>query len=208
MKNLLLTLALVAFLPHFSFTQIHCGLVELVPNTSVNELLTFDDFSKYEGGMIINSVAKVRVKVEDQAVPDPLCSWSLTMQVDNNPGAGTPVDEWEELTQYGNGLNSNPTIDFLEVRVRNACQTSPIDGTFVTFTNNGDLIDIIAPIIPVTPPDVVAAGSCASGVNGSGSYLTDYSEFNFDIDIRVKPDFTLNPGIFQLNITFHLEENP
>jgi hypothetical protein len=202
MKNLLLTLFLLPIIQLYN-AQIHCGSVELVPNTSINELLTFDEFSKYQGGMIINSVAKVRVRVLDKAIVDPLCSWSLTMQIGNNPGAGTPITEWEELTLYGNGLNANPSIDFLEVRVRNGCQTSPIDGVFQTFTNNGDLIDIIAAAIPITP-----AGSCANGVNGPGSYLTFYNEFNFDIDIRVKPNFTLNPGIFQLNITFHLEENP
>jgi hypothetical protein len=207
MKNLFRVFVIVLFFPFTYTAQVHCGLVELVPNTSINELLTFDEFSKYQGGMIINSVAKVRVRVEDKAIVDPLCSWSLTMQINNNPGAGTPITEWEELTQYGNGLNNNPSIDYLEVRVRNSCQTSPIDGTFQTFTNNGDLIDIIAAFIPVTPPDITPAGTCAVGVNGPGSYLANYNEFNFDIDVRVKPDFTLNPGIFQLNITFHLEEN-
>ena len=183
--------------------QIHCGTVEIDPNTSVNQLLSFDDFTNYNGGININSVARIRVRVTDQAIPDPLCSWSLTMTIDNNPGAGTPATEWEELVQYGGGLANNPPINLLQVRVRNACTTSPIDGIFQTFTNNGDLIDIIAPLLPVTP-----AGSCSNNVNGVGSYLSNYDEFNFDIDIRVVPTFDLNPGIYQLNINFHLEENP
>ena len=91
----------------------------------------------------------------------------------------------------------------LEVRVRNTCATSPIDGTFQSFTNNGDIIDIIAAMLPVTP-----SGSCTTNVNGSGDYLTEYSEYNFDIDIRLKPSLQLNPGIFQLNIKFTLTENP
>lgn len=183
--------------------QIHCGLVEIDPNTTVNQVLSFDNFTKYTGGININSVARIRIRVEDQAIPDPLCSWSLTMEVNNNPGSGTPPTQWEELAQYGAGLASNPTIDILQVRVRNTCTTSPIDGVFQTFTNNGDLIDIIAPLLPVTP-----AGSCANNVNGPGSYLTNYDEFNFDIDIRVVPGYSFNPGIFQLNVNFHLEENP
>lgn len=191
----------------FSFiglkAQIHCGLVEIVPNTTVNSLLTFDNFTSYNGGMIMNSVAKIRIRVQDKAVVDPLCSWSLTMIVDNNPGGGTPANEWEELLQYGSGAGVNPPITNLEVRVRNSCSTSPADGVFQTFTNHGDIIDIIAPLLPVTP-----AGSCALNVNGPGSYLANYDEFNFDIDIRVTPNFTYNPGIYQLNVRFHLEENP
>lgn len=183
--------------------QIHCGVVEIVPNSSINELVTFDNFTQYEAGITINSVARVRLNIENQAIVDPLCSWSLNMEIENNPGAGTPVLEWEELTLYGSGGASNPTIDMLEVRVTNGCATSPINGTWQTFTNNGDLIDIIAPLLPVTP-----AGSCAANVNGPGSYLSNYNEYNFDIDIRVRPTFNLNPGIFQLNIKFHLEENP
>jgi hypothetical protein len=174
-----------------------------VPNTTVSEVATFDDFTDYEGGVIKNSVARIRVNVEDKAIVDPLCSWSLRMTVNNNPGAGTPVGEWEELAQYGSGAGANPTIDVLEIRVRNSCSTSPIDGTFQTFTNSGDIIDIIAAMLPITP-----AGSCAPNVNGPGDHLTDYNEYNFDIDIRIKPGFAFNPGIFQLNITFHLEENP
>ena len=77
--------------------QIHCGLVEIVPNTTVNSLLTFDNFTSYNGGMIMNSVAKIRIRVQDKAIVDPLCSWSLVMIVDNNPGGGTPANEWEEL---------------------------------------------------------------------------------------------------------------
>ncbi len=58
-------------------------------------------------------------------------------------------------------------------------------------------------MLPVTP-----AGSCTTNVNGSGDYLTNYSEYNFNIDIRLKPGFQLNPGIFQLNVKFTLTENP
>jgi hypothetical protein len=178
-------------------------LVELDPNTTTTQLLSFDGFSKYNGGISINSVARIRIRVEDQAIPDPLCSWSLIMTIDNNAGGGTPVNEWEELTQYGSGLATNPTIDILQVRVRNACTTSPIDGVYQTFTNNGDLIDIIAPMLPVTP-----AGSCSNNVNGPGSYQSNYDEFNFDVDVRVTPGFNFNPGIYQLSVRFRLEENP
>lgn len=183
-------------------SQVHCGTLELVPNSSVNSFMIFDNFTKYQAGITFMSVARIRIKVEDKAIPDPLCSWSLRMFIDNNSGAGTPPTEWEEVTLYGNGNGDNPLIDALEVRVRNSCATSPSNGIFRTFTDANDILDIIAQALPVTP-----AGSCSPNVNGPGSYLTNYDEYNFDIDIRVKPDFKFNPGIFRLNIRFRLEEN-
>lgn len=185
-----------------AFSQVHCGSVEIVPNTSVNAYMVFDDFTKYQGGITLNSVARIRVKVEDKTVADPLCSWSLRMFIDNNSGAGTPPTEWEELNLYGNGNGQNPLINALEIRVRNSCATSPSNGVFRSFSDTSDILDIIEKMLPVTP-----AGSCAQNVNGPGSYLTNYDEFNFDIDVRLKPDFNYNPGIFKLNIRFRLEEN-
>ena len=76
--------------------QVHCGSVEIVPNSSINEVVVFDDFTRYNGGVTINSVTRLRITVEDQTVPDPLCSWNLRMFIENNSGAGTPVNEWEE----------------------------------------------------------------------------------------------------------------
>lgn len=199
----LLFIALIIFFASPLYSQIHCGLVEIEPNTSINSLLTFDSFQRYQGGYTINSVARIRVKVENKSTPDPLCSWSLRMIVENNSVSGTPANEWEELYLYGLGNSSNPTIDALEIRVRNECNTSPIDGVFTNFNNDQDIIDIIAPLLAVTP-----AGSCTANVNGPGNYQTNYNEFNFNIDIKVKPNFAFNPGLFELNVKFVLEENP
>lgn len=186
----------------FSATaQIHCGSVSIDPNTAATANLVFDTFSDYQGGVTINSVATVRVRVEDQAIPDPDCRWFLYMEVYNNPGAGTPAGEWETLFQYGAGTAPTPDIDILQVRVRNACQTAPIDGVFQNFNNDGDILDIIADLLPLTP-----AGSCAQNVNGPGDYLTNYNEYTFTIDIRVTPGFLFSPGIYELGVKFHLEE--
>jgi len=182
--------------------QIHCGSVSIVPNSSVNQIVVFDDFTKYNGGITINSVTRLRIKVEDKTIPDPLCSWNLKMYIENNSGAGTPIDQWEELTLYGNGDSNNPKINVLQFRVRNICSTSPADNTFRSFQDTNDILDIISDMLPITP-----AGSCSQNVNGPGSYLTNYDEFNFYLDIRINPDFNFNPGIFNLNIRFRLEEN-
>lgn len=195
--NLLLVLC-----SHLTKGQVHCGRVSIVPNNSINQIVVFDDFTKYNSGITINSVTRIRVIVEDKTVVDPNCSWSLKMFVENNSGAGTPIDEWEELTLYGNGNSNNPKINLLEVRVRNMCATSPADNNFRTFNDTNDILDIIADMLPIIP-----AGSCSQNVNGPGSYLTNYDEFNFDIDLRINSGFQYNPGIFNLNIRFRLEEN-
>jgi|TARA_B110000240_G_C13333892_1_gene382487 hypothetical protein len=182
--------------------QIHCGSVSIIPNSSVNQIVVFDDFTKYNAGITINSVARLRIKVENKTIPDPLCSWNLKMYIENNSGAGTAINQWEEVTIYGNGSGRNPRIRFLEVRVRNICSTSPADNTFRRFQNTNDILDIISDMLPI-----ISAGSCSQNVNGPGSYLTNYDEFNFDIDIRLRPGARFNPGIFNLNIRFRLEEN-
>lgn len=201
-KHLITSLILICFIT-ISKGQIHCGSVAFEPNTSVSNMMTFDTPTKYQTGITIIGAAKLKIRVKDKTIPDPLCSWNLTILLDNNPSAGTPNNEWEKLGLYGNGLASNPTINTLQVRVRNACATSPNDGIYQTVTTNSDIIDIIAALLPVT-----AAGNCTTNVNGVGDYIRNYDEFHFDIDVRVIPKFAFNPGVFQLNLRFHLEENP
>lgn len=180
--------------------QIHCGAVNFEPNTAITADFIFDSFSQYQAGITVNNIGKLRIRVEDQAIPDPDCRWFLTMEVNNNPGGGTAVSKWETLGTYGTGTVS-PDIDIMEIRVRNACATSPIDGTFQTFSNNGDITDIIADLLPRQN-----AGTCTDNVNGPGNYLSNYNEYVFTIDLKVNPGFAFSPGIYQLSIRFHLEE--
>ena len=207
-------LSIIIFVFNSSKAQLYCGEVELDPNTSINEQLRFTTFTDYIGGITINNVTRLRVKVLDKTIPDPLCSWSLTIVVDNGAGV-TPINEWEELADYsGSGNAPNPTILLLQIRVRNSCATGVNNGVWQTFPlgNHADILDIIRPlIVPIAPPAVpgtiIFAGSCISGVNGPGSYLSNYAEYNFNIDIRVKPELTYNPGIYELNLKFLLKEN-
>lgn len=184
-----------------SLAQIHCGSVSFEPNDPVVSNLTFDSFTQYDAGITVNNVATLRLRIEDQTIPDPDCRWFLHMTIDNNPGGGTPADEWETLATYGGASAPKPSLDIFQIRIRNNCQTSPIDGIFQDFTNNGDLIDIISDLLPLTP-----AGSCASNVNGPGNYLTNYNEFTFSVDIRVRPGYAFSPGVYELNVRFHIEE--
>jgi len=201
----LLTCSLLLF-SSLSFSQIHCGVVELQSAASVEANMTFTDFSRYNAGITLMSVARLRVKVEDKAVVDLDCSWKLRMFIENNSGAGTAADKWEEVTLYGNGNAQQPLISDLEVRVSNNCGT-PLNTGFRSFTDVNDILNIIEELVPQV---IVPAGACtASGtknVNGPGSYLTNYDEYSFDVDLRLKPGFQYNPGVYKLNIRFRLEE--
>ena len=152
------------------------------------------------------SVARLRVNVEHKTDVDLACRWKLRMFIENNSGAGTAIGKWEEITLYGNGNAEIPSIRDLEVRVNNNCGT-PLDTGFRSFTDVNDVLDIIAETIQ---EDIVNAGECTANgtknVNGPGSYLTNYDEYSFDVDLRLKPGYRYNPGIYKLNIRFRLEE--
>jgi len=165
-----------------------------------NNLFTFNDFSSYEGGFPRTTLARLKVKVENKPVVDPLCSWNLYLNIDNN---GAPIDEWEELNLYSNGLGQNPLLSILELKVTNDCETSHIDGNFIALTDVTDIIQIIKPMIL----DIKPANSCVENVNGPGDYISNYQEFTFKIEIRIKPGMTFNPGRFALTFNFRLEEN-
>ena len=188
------------------YAQIHCGVVELQSSATADANFTFTDFSNYNAGITLLSVARLRVRVENKDPVDLDCSWKLRMFIENNSGAGTLADKWEEITLYGNGNADKPSISDLEVRVRNNCGT-PLETGFRSFTDVNDILNIIEELVPQV---IVPAGSCtASGtknVNGPGSYLTNYDEFSFNVDLRVKPEFKFNPGVYKLNIKFRLEE--
>jgi len=183
--------------------QIVCADVEIVSTPGERADFVFDSFSKYISGVTYHGIANVNVKVDDQMPANPNCKWMLTMTVENNPSSGTPADEWETLTTYGAGASPPPEIEILDVRVTNICATSPIDGVYQNFTLNGDFIDIIE-----NTGIRIDAGSCVANVNGPGSYLTNYDEFHFQIDFRIIPGFTYQPGIYQLQVKFELVEVP
>lgn len=201
MKHYLL-LTLLTLSQGISFAQIHCGNVAIEPSDPVSLNLQFTSFQDYVNGITLYGVTRIKVRVDDKAIPDPDCRWFLTMEVNNNPGGGTAASDWETLGTYGSSAADPPQIDILEVRVSNACATSPINGTFASyFSNHGDVQDIIADLLPRTN-----AGSCALNVNGPGNYLSNYNEYTFQVDIRVRPDLDFTPGVYQINLKFHLEE--
>lgn len=187
------------------YAQTHCESVELFLDDSGDNTFVFDNFSDYEGGFPRKTLARLKVRVKDKAVPDDLCSWNLTVRLDN---AGNPSDELEEINLYGVGNGQNPQLNIFEIRAINDCMTSDDYSNFVPLSNVNDILEIIKPVIgTLQTSDVIPANSCVKNVNSAGDFLNNYSEFTFKIELRVKPGMSYNPGIFGLNFTFRLEEN-
>lgn len=191
-----------------SFTtqaQDHCASVELFLEDQGNSLFVFDDFSSYESGYPRTTVARLKVRVLDKETSDGLCSWSLTIHLDNN---GAPTTEWEELNLYGDGSGNNPILDIIQLRVTNDCMTSLDYSDFVSLTDVNDILDIIEPIIGLDEFSIInPSGSCVKNVNGPGDFINSYSEYTFKIELRIKPGMIYNPGRFALSFNFRLEEN-
>lgn len=172
---------------------------ELIQSSAGTLDFIFDDFSKYRSGITYSGVTTLRLKVLPNNAS---CKWSLRVYIENNPGAGTPVDEWETINSYGAGINP-PTLDLLSFKVYNGCGTPINNNIYQNFAAiNGSFLDIINDVT------LTSSGGCTTNVNGSGTYLTNPSEYTFMIDYRIQPGLSFSAGVYQLNLHFCLVEQP
>lgn len=185
-----------------AFAQVHCANVR-IDYTDISRIeFVFDNFSKYQAGIAYYGVARIKVNVENKTPIDPDCRWMLRMSIENNPSSGALHDEWETLMTYSpTSQTPKPTIDILNVKIENGCNTPLNSGSFQNFSSHNDQIQIIE-----NNGILIPTGSCTQGVNGPGSYYTNYDEFTFEIDLRVTPGFNYRPGVYNLELKFHLEE--
>lgn len=167
--------------------------------SAANVDMTFDTFGKYLSGITVNGATLLRLIVTE-AVPD--CRWQLHINIDN--GGVAPINQWEQITTYGNPGPPNPTVNLMQVRVRNACNTSLTGTNFVNIANINQTIDVVESPGMNNPPGVGCPGS---NVNRPGSYLTNYGEYSFIMDYRVIPNFSFMPGLYQLTIRYCLTED-
>ncbi len=165
----------------------------------------FDEIGEYEAGMTYYGTTILRVTASDTANNGD-CAWKLRMVV-NNGGLPTPDLEWLQTASYGFS-GSQPGIGLIEVRVTNNCATSPINGTWQTFTlpeNGGEIVIIDNGSFASAAG---TGGGCGPGqTNSNGSYLTSYGEFAFVIDYRIRPFYNYTPGKYELNIKFCISED-
>jgi hypothetical protein len=170
---------------------------ELIQSGNGNVDFVFDDFSKYNGGITQSGTTTLRLKVLPN---NPSCKWTLRVYIENNPGGGSPVNQWETLSSYGNGTDA-PTLDLLAIKIYNGCGTPINSGVYQNFAAiNGSFIDI------VNDASLIPAGSCATNVNSAGSYLTDPNEYTFMVDYRIVPGLNFTSGYYQVVLHFCLVE--
>ena len=176
----------------------------LITNSPNIEFL-FDSFGKISSGIELNGSSIIRIKAVNN--PGMTCKWTLKMYISNGGGT-TPPAEWEALTNYGTTGGTAPTLNLVEVRVSNYCGTPLQNGIWQTF------------VVPVVPPATVPSieiindvlnlnlpGACATQqTNAQGSYLTNYGEYSFTVDYKIRPSSNLAPGRYVCKIIYCLSE--
>lgn len=199
----LLLLSSLGFSQCLATSNCDCGASGLSgPNGLPPLEMTFDSFSKYNGGITLSGSTILKVNVADILAPIGGCIWKLAMYVDN---FAAPANEWEQLANYGVvGAGTIPTWDLLQVRITNGCNTPLLPGVWQTFpVLPGGKIDIINNLALVAMDPI---GICTPQVNGKGSYLQNYDEYTFTIDYRIQPGFAFQPGRYDLKVRFLITE--
>ena len=178
------------------------GTSQFIQVPSPNNVdFVFDNLSKYLGGVIYSGSTFLKLKIDQNNAS---CQWKLTMYIDNNGAAGNQWDgtPYNPLATSG----SIPLVSLLEVKVYNNCKTSPIDRIYQSFPAILSDIDIInaGPGIQNFPLNCNNAQ-----VNTAGSYITNYGEYTFTVDYKIKFDIHtlfLRPGNYNLTLKFCLVE--
>lgn len=160
---------------------------------------TFQSFGDFIVGSNLFGVNILKLAIEENAAPAGDCRFRLNVHMDNNGAAAT---QWEQVYAYGTSSASLPTVDILEMRFRNQCNTSLTGSNYVTLGSTATNLDIVE-----SPGISNNAGTCSGiNVNRPGSYLTNYGEYSFAIDYKLKPTLNIQPGIYRLNVRFCLTE--
>ncbi len=178
-----------------------CDEVSLSLTTTSNLDFSFDTYTKYQSGLTINGATRLKVTVKNNINNNPDCRWNLVIYVENG-SASTPPNEWEMLYSASTSGNK-PEIDLLQLRIRNACNTSLTGNQFFNVPTVGGTPILIISNNGVTTP----AGSCTTNVNGPGDPINNYNEFNFDIDYRLVPGSGFRSGTYQLRLRYVLIES-
>ena len=211
-----LLIVIFLLLPYISFAQ--CGGYDCDKDNSSMILRTPQEISVdyesmrdyiYSGGHLLINAIRLEIKVPECTGN---CKWALRMVIDNYNGIAPPpipasgLTEWYPAVRYStNPTPVYPAISKLLLRVTNECQTPINNGVWQNFISDGDILDIIPNgiLIPVDGPPCVGLGN---QVNGPGSYLIAYDQFNFKVDLQIMINAGDNysPGLYKLDIKFEL----
>lgn len=208
MKRIYAFFFLCLFLPLTQLVaQPHCDAASSELNMNSDPMLTytFDEMSQYVAGVTQVGATQLTIRV-DSIVGDSDCKWRLRAEVDNNftGGGADVIDEWEPLNEYGISSLPTPTLDILQIRVKNACNTPMPIGFIPHFVVDGDDFWIINNF------GMQNYDNCNSvNINTPGNPIENqYGAYTFIIDYRIRPEFNFHPGIYQISVKFYLEEDP
>ncbi|MGY6561741.1 MAG: hypothetical protein ACXITV_06510 [Luteibaculaceae bacterium] len=168
-------------------------------NTAPTLTYIFDELFHYTTG--VTQVGATRIGITVNNIPlDPNCKWKLKAVVDNNASG----DAWEALGYYGVSSAPDVSLQILNIRVTNVCNT-PISGLNIYtphFLNNGDYFYII------NNNGIANLNTCNSeNINTPGNPLNNFGAYTFTIDYRIIPGFNFRPGTYQISLKFVLEED-
>lgn len=176
------------------------GTSRFIQTPSPNNVdFVFDNLSKYLGGIIYSGSTVLKLEINQN---NAACQWRLIMYIDNNGALGNNWDGSPYNPLATGGII--PTIDLLEVKIYNNCNTSTIDRIYQSFPAILTDIDIINDAVQNFP-----ANCNNAEVNTAGSYITNYGEYTFTVDYRIKFDIStlfLRPGNYNLTLKFCLVE--
>ena len=184
----------ISFLLPFFFNlltqhSVKAQSVAYASKTSPTIELTFNSISKYMNGITIPNALTLNINAD-------LTQWDLYV------GATTVTPgELDVTTQYSSN-GTNPTVDLMEIRLRNVSSTSLASGFF-------PLTDIASPTYIIgtnLAPD--AAINCTdfppTGTNVAGDYISQPECYKFNVDLRIVPGLTHRAGLYTLRIDFIL----
>lgn len=149
----------------------------------------FNTLQKYQAGIIVPGATDLRIIADS-------INWDLYVgAITIAPGL------WNTITTYAN-YGQEPPIGILELNFRNQANTSQVQG-FFPITDISNPVYIIGSESP-TDPDITCPGM---GTNTPGDYLSSPQCYRFSVDIRIKPGFDLQPGLYFLIIEYIIVED-
>lgn len=158
---------------------------ELKVSPSVN--MVFNTIQKYQSGLVQANFSQLNIEAD--------VSWDLYV------GARTSTqNKWDEEQRYSNS-GETPDVSILQLRFRNSNSTSQENGFF-------PIQDINNPVYIIGSSAVDAVIPCgAVGSNAPGSYTTESSCFQFDLDLLIKPGLTYRPGLYKIEVVYTIMAN-
>ncbi len=157
--------------------------------TSPSIVFDFNSIDGFENGITRLNVCELNVNVVG-------VQWDLYIR----PTTTVP-GFWDVVATYTPTVNV-PPISILELRIRNASNTTQVGGFF-------PLQELLAPyyiIGSAAAPDPLVA--CPNvGTNQPGDYMNSPGCYRFTVDLRLNPGFVYQLGLYTLRIDYVLVED-